>query len=93
MAALLLLSVVSCKKDDKTGNGDSGNGQEIVMPDPSVETLAATDVEANSALLHARIDFSGASRADVNYGFFWGTSDNEEGTYAPGEGSLDENDS
>ena len=88
MAVLVLLTAVSCKKDNKTGNN---NDSEIVMPDPSVETLAASEIEANSAFLHARIDFSGASRDNVYYGFFWGTSENLEGTYTPGEGALDEN--
>ena len=90
MAALMVLAAVSCKKDAKPGNGDSGS--ESVMPDPSVETLAASEVEANSAILHARIGFSGASRDNVYYGFFWGTSENPDGTYSPGEGALDEND-
>ena len=90
LAALMMLAAVSCKK---AGNGDSGNdnGSEIVMPNPYVETLAASEIEANSAFLHARIDFSGASRDNVYYGFFWGTSENLEGTYTPGEGALDEN--
>ena len=88
MMVLMVLLAVSCKK---AGNSHSGNGQEIVMPDPSVETLAASEIEANSAFLHARIDFSGASRDNVYYGFFWGTSENLEGTYTPGEGALDEN--
>ena len=88
MAVLVTLAAVSCKKTDKTGNN---NDSEIVMPDPAVITMAASEIEANSARLNARIGFSGASRDNVNYGFFWGTGEDVEGTYSPGEGALDEN--
>lgn len=75
MAALMVL-VVSCKKDPK------GEG-------PSVKTLDATEIQAFSARLHAKIDFAGVDWGGVNFGFIWGTSDDAD-TYSPGEGVLDE---
>ncbi len=76
IAALLVLAVSCCKK----------NSPGI----PSVKTLEATEIEANSARLHAKIDFAGVRWASVNIGFFWGTSEETEGTYTMGEGVLDE---
>ena len=76
MAALMVLAVSCCKK----------NSPGI----PSVKTLEATEIEANSARLHAKIDFAGVRWASVNFGFFWGTSEETEGTYTMGEGVLDE---
>ena len=77
LAALMVLLTVSCKKDKKPGN-------------PSVKTQEATEIEAYSARLHARIDFAGVRWASVNFGFFWGTSEETEGTYTMGVGVLDE---
>ena len=76
IAALLVLAV-SCKKEPKVGT-------------PSVKTLEATETAANSALLNAKINFAGVSYAGVNYGFYWGTSEDQEGTYTQGEGVLGE---
>lgn len=76
LAALMVLAVSCCKK----------NSPGI----PSVKTLEATEIEANSARLHAKIDFAGVRWASVNFGFFWGTSEKTEGTYTMGEGVLDE---
>lgn len=77
LAALMLLVAISCKKDKKPGI-------------PSVKTLEATEIEANSARLHAKIDFAGVNWASVNFGFYWGTTEDAEGTYTMGEGFLDE---
>ena len=74
LAALMVLAV-SCKKEPKVGT-------------PSVITLAATEVEAFSARLNAKIDFAGVNWGGVNYGFYWGTSEDQEGTYTMGEGVL-----
>ena len=74
LAALMVLAV-SCRKDSKPGT-------------PSVKTLAATEIEATSARLHAKIDFAGVNYASVYYGFYWGTSEDQEGTYTMGEGVL-----
>lgn len=38
------------------------------------------------ARLNAKIDFAGVRYASVNYGFYWGTSKDQEGTYIQGEG-------
>ena len=75
--ALMVLTAVSCKKDKKPGI-------------PSVKTLEATETAANSALLNAKINFAGVNYASVNYGFYWGTSEDQEGTYTQGEGVLGE---
>lgn len=75
--ALMVLTAVSCKKDKKPGI-------------PSVKTLEATETAANSALLNAKINFAGVNYASVNYGFYWGTSEDPEGTYTMGEGVLGE---
>ena len=77
LAAMMVLAAVSCNKDKKPGI-------------PSVKTREATEIEANSARLHAKIDFAGVRWASVNFGFFWGTSEETEGTYTMGEGVLDE---
>ena len=68
-----MVLVVSCKKDSKPGT-------------PSIKTLAATEIEAFSASLNAKIDFAGVNYASVYYGFYWGTSEDQEGTYTMGEG-------
>ena len=75
ISALTVLAVVSCKKSP-------GN--------PSVKTLPPTEIDAYSARLQARIDFAGVRWASVNYGFYWGTNEDAEGTYIMGEGTLDE---
>ena len=77
LMALMVLTAVSCKKDKKPGI-------------PSVKTLEATETAANSALLNAKINFAGVNYASVNYGFYWGTSEDQEGTYTQGEGVLGE---
>ena len=77
LAALMVLAV-SCKKDPKVGT-------------PSVRTLAATEIGPESARLNAKIDFAGVSWSGVNYGFYWGTSEDQEGTYIQGEGNLTDN--
>ena len=76
MAALMMLAAASCKK----------NSPGI----PSVKTLAATEIGPESARLNAKIDFAGVNWASVNFGFFWGTTEDAEGTYTMGEGFLDE---
>ena len=81
MAALMVLAV-SCKKNP--------NGTDPKVQEPSAKTLEANEIGAYSARLHAQIDFAGASRNGVSYGFIWGTSEDTEGTYSPGEGVLDE---
>ena len=78
MAALMVLAAVSCEKNTKKSG-------------PSVKTLAPTDVEVHSARLNARIYFSGTSRDGATYGFFWGTSEDAEGTYVRVGNGLDEN--
>ena len=80
MAALMVLAV-SCKKNP--------NGTDPKVQEPSAKTLEANEIGAYSARLHAMIDFAGASRNGVSYGFIWGTSEDTEGTYSPGEGVLD----
>ena len=75
MSALMVLAAVSCKKSP-------GN--------PSVKTLPPTEIDAYSARLQAKIDFAGVSWASVNFGFYWGTNEDAEGTYTMGEGTLDE---
>ena len=76
LAAMMVLAV-SCKKGPKVGT-------------PSVNTLAATEIGPESARLNAKIDFAGVTWASVNFGFFWGTTEDAEGTYTMGEGFLDE---
>ena len=76
LAAMMVLAV-SCKKGPKVGT-------------PSVNTLAATEIGPESARLNAKIDFAGVNWASVNFGFFWGTTEDAEGTYTMGEGFLDE---
>ena len=83
MAALMVLAAVSCDK----GNNDE---PEIVEPKPSVKTQEATEIDAYSARFHAQIDFAGIEWGGVNYGFFWGTSEDAEGTYIQAEGDFDE---
>ena len=70
LAALMTLTV-SCKKDSKVGT-------------PSVKTLEAMEIGPESARLNAKIDFADVSYASVNFGFYWGTSENQEGTYIQG---------
>lgn len=77
IVVLAVLAVVSCEKNTKKG--------------PSVKTLAPTEVGTRVATLNARIYFSGTSRDGATYGFFWGTSEDAEGTYIPVESELDEN--
>ena len=76
MTALMVLAV-SCKKDPK---GKS----------PSVKTLEATEIEAFSACLHAKIDFAGIDWGGVNYGFYWGTSEDALDTYIMADELMDE---
>ena len=97
MAALMVLVAASCDKDkpgnDDPGNNDPGNNEEpeIVEPNPSVKTQEPTEIDAFSACLHAQIDFAGIEWSGVNYGFFWGTSEDAEGTYLQADGQRDEN--
>ena len=77
LAALMTLTV-SCKKDSKVGT-------------PSVKTLEATETAANSARLNAKIDFAGVNWRGLNYGFYWGTSEDQEGTYIMGEDVFSDN--
>ena len=78
MAALMVLAV-SCKKDS--------DGKEFETQEPSAKTLEANEIGAYSARLYAMFDLAGANRSGVSYGFIWGTSEDAEGTYTPGEGS------
>ena len=75
VAALMVLAV-SCKKDPKVRT-------------PSVKTLEATEIGANCAYLNARIDFAGVSYASVTLGFFWGASEDPEGTSIMADVELD----
>lgn len=77
MAAMMVLAV-SCKKDPKVGT-------------PSVKTLEVTEIGPYSARLNAKIDFAGVNWGGVNYGFYWGTSEDQEGTYIQGDGTLTDN--
>ena len=72
-----MVLAVSCKKDPK---GKS----------PSVKTLEATEIEAFSACLHAKIDFAGIDWGGVNYGFYWGTSEDALDTYIMADELMDE---
>ena len=92
MAAQMALVAVSCDRD-KPGNDNPGNNDEpeIVLPNPSVKTQEATEIDVFSACLHAQIDFAGIEWDGVNYGFFWGTSEDAEGTYLQADGQRDEN--
>ena len=76
MAALMVV-VVSCKKDPK---GKS----------PSVRTLEVTEIQATGATLHARIDFAGTNWGGVNYGFYWGASEDALDSYIMADELLDE---
>lgn len=53
------------------------NGKEP-MPEPqvviSVKTLDASDVAETVATLNAKLELSGASHDNLEYGFYWGTS-------------------
>ena len=79
LAALTVLAV-SCKKDS--------HGKEPKVQEPSVKTLAADEIKVHSARLNASIDFGDVEWLGVNYGFYWGTSEDQEGTYIQGEGNL-----
>ena len=80
MAALMVVLAVSCKKDS--------DRKESEAQEPSAKTLEANEIGAYSARLNAKIDFAGVNYASVNFGFYWGTSEDQEGTYTPGEGSI-----
>ena len=76
MAALLAL-VVSCKKDP------AGKAS-------SVKTLETTDITSTGACLHARISFADNSWARVDFGFYWGTSEDALDTYIMADDFLDD---
>ena len=73
LMAVIMLAAVSCQKDPK-------------VKEHSVKTLEATEIEANSARLNARLDFADDNWGGVNYGFFLGTAEDTEGTYVEGKG-------
>lgn len=69
------------------------NGKEPV-PAPqvliSVETLDASDVAQTDATLNGKLELSGASPENLEYGFYWGTSEEVQDTYVKG-GPIAEN--
>ena len=69
LAAMMVLAV-SCKKEPRI---------------PSVKTLEATEIEANSARLNAKTDLDGVKYASAYFGFYLGTSKDPEGTYITGK--------
>ena len=75
LLTVLMALAVSCRKEPKTS---------------SVTTLEATDVTVSSACLHARIQFADAHWGSVDYGFYWGTSEDALATYIMADDFLDD---
>ena len=80
LAALMVLAV-SCDKNSNGGGKTKSS---------SVETLEATDIKTAGACLHARISFANDDWDGVNYGFYWGTSEDALDTYIMAKELLDE---
>ncbi|MBO7544274.1 MAG: Ig-like domain-containing protein [Bacteroidales bacterium] len=75
--AVATLSLVACKEEKNSSGSD-------VPAEPRLETLDATDVKAVGAHLNAGLGLNGVSYSNLNYGFYWGSSEEEQDTFLAG---------
>ena len=54
-----------------------------------LETKNASDIEATSATLNAKLDLTDISYSSITYGFYWGTSENNQDKFLSGGNIAD----
>lgn len=75
----------------QNGQDFFGETKEFTTKDVAslIETKDATDIQNATAKLNAKLDLTDAVAKDVEYGFYWGTMENELNNFIVGEDSSD----